>query len=383
VVPPATIEDVLTQQGKHNAYRCKLPAMLLVYFIIGLGLQRAQPYREVLRWLLDGLKPLWGAARLPAKMAGKAAISMARTALGWPVLQAVFAACAQPLATAATRGAWFAGRRLVALDGTAFATPDTASNTAAFGKSGSKHGASAFPLARVLVLVELGTHAVFGAAIGSWRSGETTLARRLLPRLGPGMLLLADRIFFSRALWDAACATGADLLWRVKADLDLPVEQALPDGSYLSTVYRTRGACRRGVGGRRVRVITYALPGVPHADACYRLVTTLLDPDAATAQDVAALYHERWEVEGVLDEVKTHLRGGNALLLRSLTGDGVRQEIYGLLLAHYTVRTVMHDAALQSGEDPDRLSFVHTVRVLRRQLSQGAALPPSAVATLV
>ena len=188
------------------------------------------------------------------------------------------------------------------------------------------------------------------------------------------MLCLADRQFFSHALWRQAIATGADLLWRVKGDLRLPCETPLPDGSSLTTLYPSATERRRRQNGVRVRVIEYRLLG---RDELYRLITTLLDPQVAPAEELAALYHERWEIEGALDEVKTHLRGAR-MVLRSQTPALVRQEVWGLLLAHFAVRGLIHEAALQANEDPDRLSFLHAVRVIRRQLPRFAAFPPSA-----
>ena len=383
IVPRATVAQVLRRHQRMHKIHCKLPAPFLVYFVIALGLRMALPTREVLRWLRQGMRALWGAAAVPAAMAGKAAISMARTRLGWEVPRDLYAACVRPLATQRTRGAWYRGRRLVAFDGTTFATPDTASNTAAFGKTGSKEGPSAFPLLRVVGLVEVGTHVVLAAILGAWRDAELTLAETLLPHLQAGMLCLLDRGFVGYPFWQQVTATGADLLGRLRANMDLPVEKRLDDGSYLSTLYPSPQDRRRGTRGVRVRVIEYTLPHVPDAEPVYRLCTTLLDPAQAPAAELAALYHERWEHESVLDEVKTHLRGGSAAVLRSLTADLVRQEVYGLLLAHYAVRGVMHDAARQADEDPDRLSFTHTVRVLRRTLPEAAALPPSAVVALV
>jgi len=195
--------------------------------------------------------------------------------------------------------------------------------------------------------------------------------------LQPGMLCLADRGFFSYDLWKRARAGGADLLWRLKKDLRLPVEQALPDGSYLSRIYPSARARQRGDAGVRVRVIEYRLEGVEAAEPSYRLLTTILDPAAAPALELAALYHQRWEIEGALDELKTHLRGAQ-IVLRSKTPDLVRQEFYGLLLAHFAVRGLMHEAALQAGEDPDRLCFLHAVRVIRRKLPLAVVIPPSA-----
>jgi len=169
------------------------------------------------------------------------------------------------------------------------------------------------------------------------------------------------------------------LLWRVKRNLVLPCEQRLPDGSYLSTIYPTVRDRRHRRRGIPVRVIEYTLEGVQEAEPIYRLITTILDQQAAPAQEVAALYPQRWEIETALDELKTHLRGGAHIVLRSKTPDLVRQEFWGFLLAHFAVRGLMHEAALAADEDPDRLSFTHAVRVIRRKLPQLAAFPPSAV----
>ena len=193
-------------------------------------------------------------------------------------------------------------------------------------------------------------------------------------------MCLADRQFFSHALWQGAAATGADLLWRVRRNLRLPREARLADGSYLTTVYPTEKDRRHRAAGIRVRVVEYRLEGVADAEPLYRLVTTILDPGAAPAAELAALYHERWEIEGALAELKTHLRGARAVL-RSRTPELVRQEFWGLLLTHFAVRGLMHEAALRADEDPDRLSFLHAVRVVRRKLPVFAALPPSGQAS--
>ena len=225
--------------------------------------------------------------------------------------------------------------------------------------------------------MENGPHVLFGARLGRYAEGEATLAARgVLAALRPGMLCLADRYFFGCALWQAAAETGADLLWRVRGNLRLPRETALPDGSYLTTIYPGDKDRRHRTGGVRVRVIEYRLEGVAEAEPRYRVVTTILDPQRAPAAELAALYHERWEIEGALAELKTQLRGARAVL-RSKTPELVRQEVWGLLLAHFAVRGLMHEAALRADEDPDRLSFSHAVRVIRRKLPQFAALPPS------
>jgi len=188
------------------------------------------------------------------------------------------------------------------------------------------------------------------------------------------MLCLADRYFFGHALWQAGSATGADLLWRVRSNLRLPRAAVLANGSYLSVVYPSEKDRRHATNGIQVRVVEYRLQGVADAEPLYRLVTTILDEAQAPAADLAALYHEYWEIEGALAELKTQPRGAQ-VVLRSKTPDLVRQEFWGLLLAHFAVRGLMHEAALRADENPDRLSFLHAVRVVRRKLPPLAAFP--------
>jgi hypothetical protein len=216
---------------------------------------------------------------------------------------------------------------------------------------------------------------VVAAGIAPYRHSEQAMAAELLPaKLTADMLVLADRNFYGFKLWQVACASGAKLAWRVKSNLGLPVQQLLPDGSYLSTVFDSADRLRRA--GQVVRVIDYTLQGLatPGPDS-YRLVTNILDPVAAPALELAALYHERWEIEGVFDEFKTHLRA-NSTVLRSKTPELVQQELWGLLLAHFAIRQLMAQAAWPRGLDPDRLSFTHAVRVIKRKMPQAAAVPP-------
>jgi Transposase DDE domain len=223
---------------------------------------------------------------------------------------------------------------------------------------------------------------LFGSRMDGYRTSEIALAKAVLPLLQPGMLCLADRNFFGYALWDQARATGADLLWRVKArQIRLPCEQRLPDGSYLSRIYPNEDR-RHKTNGIKVRVIEYELKDVEGSEPVYRLVTTIFDHEEAPAEELAALYHERWEIETALDELKTHQRGAN-IVLRSKSPDLVRQEFYGLIMAHFATRGLMHEAALKADVDPDNLSFLHTVRVIRRKLGVFAAVPPSAQACVL
>jgi hypothetical protein len=301
--------------------------------------------------------------------------------LGEAPLRRLYEQVVQPIAARATKGAWYRQWRLVSLDGSCLDVGDTAENGAPFGTPGASRGESAFPQLRFVALVENGTHGLFGAQLGRYVDSETTLAHAALAALRPGMLCLADRPFFGHALWQRAAGTGADLLWRVKCNLRLPRETVLADGSYLTTVYPSEKDRRHRTGGVRVRVVEYRLEGIADTEPLYRLVTTILDAAKAPAAELAALYHERWEIEGALAELKTQLRGAR-VVLRSKTPELVKQEVWGLLLAHFAVRGLMHGAGhcpapLQADEDPDRLSFSHAVRVVRRKLPQFATLPPS------
>jgi len=373
-VPPERVREVLAETGRASARERDLPAQVMVYYAIALALYMGSSTREVLRCLLEGLRWLWGAEAV--RVAGKSGLSQARSRLGEAPLRRLYEQVVQPVATRATKGAWYRRWRLVSLDGSCLDVADTAANRAAFGCPGASRGESAFPQLRFVALVENGTHVLFGARLGRFADGETTLGRDVLTGLRPGMLCLADRQFFGHALWQAAMATGAALLWRGKHNLRLPREAALADGSYLTTIYPSDKDRRHRTRGLRVRVVEYRLEGVAGAEPLYRLLTTILDPARAPAAELAALYHERWEIEGALAELKTRLRGARAVL-RSKTPELARQEFWGLLLAHFAVRGLMHEAALKADEDPDRLSFSHAVRVVRRKLPLFAALPPS------
>jgi hypothetical protein len=372
--PVEQVRAVLAATGTASRRQRDLPAHVVIYYVIALALYMQSSTREVLRCLLEGVQWLLGPGAT-VKVAGKSGISQARTRVGWEPLRQLHDAIVQPLAVPATQGAWYRTWRLITLDGSTLDVADEAGNAAAFGRPKASRGASAFPQLRFVALVENGTHALFGTQMGRYDTGETTLAEGAVGWLRPGMLCLADRLFYGFDLWTRAAATGADLLWRGKKNLRLPCEQRLPDGSYLSRIYPTTKDQRHRRRGVVVCVVEYQLDGVPGAEPLYRLLTTVLDPVAAPAAELAALYHERWEIETALDELKTHLRGAR-LVLRSKTPDLVRQEFYGLLLAHFAVRGLMHEAALHAGEDPDRLSFLHAVRVVRRQIVRFTAIPP-------
>jgi hypothetical protein len=374
VCPRALIEEVLADTGRGSQRERLLPAPAVVYYVMALALWREAPLEEVLRVVCEGLQWL-GNGDAGAIQASKSAISQARTRLGSEVMRQLAERVLRPLALPGAPGAWYRGLRVMAIDGSCMDVADEAANAKFFGYPGAPRGQCAFPQARLLGLVECGTHVVVAAEVAPYGRSEQAMAAELLPaKLKPDMLVLADRNFFGFKLWQIACASGAKLAWRVKADRKLPVEQMLPDGSYLSTVFDHED--RRRSAGQIVRVIDYTLTGsaTPTED-CYRLVTNILDPAQAPALELAALYRERWEIEGVFDEFKTHLRA-NSTVLRSKTPDLVLQELWGLLLAHFAIRQLMAQAAWPRGLDPDVLSFTHAVRVIKRKMPQAAAVPP-------
>jgi Insertion element 4 transposase N-terminal/Transposase DDE domain len=379
-VPMERIQSVLKETGKASQRQRDLPAHVVVYYVIALALYMQSSYREVLRCLLEGIQWLTDPTAA-LKVAGKSGISQARTRLGSEPVRQLHDAVVGPIAVASTRGAWYRGWRLVSLDGSTLDVADEQGNQRAFGRPAASRGQSAYPQVRFVSLVEGGTHVLFGSRVAAVATGEITLAREVISGLQKGMLCLADRNFYGFKLWNEAAATGADLLWRVKTNLRLPCEQRLADGSYLSRVYGSKRDFRRRQNGIVVRVIEYQLEGVAQAEPLYRLITTILDPDQAPATELAALYHERWEIETALDELKTHLRGAR-IVLRSKTPELVQQEFYGLMMAHYAVRGLMHEAALKEEVDPDTLSYVHAVRVVRRKLPSFVSIPPSAEGSL-
>jgi hypothetical protein len=368
--PPGMVDEVIEVAGRREHRSRLLPARLVVYYVLGLALFSESSYEEVMRNLVEGLS--WQSGWSKAwKMPSKSAIFQARRRLGAEPLEALFDRGCVPLATEATAGAFYRDWRLVAVDGTTLDLPDTADNDEVFGRPGASRGSSAFPQARLVAFAECGTHAITGAALGPYSESEQALTRQLLEHLGPGQLCLADRGFAGFPLFEAAQATGADLLWRARSNAVLPVIERFDDGSFRSEIVATPDK-RTRANVLSVRVIEYALedPGRPGTPERYRLITTIADPAAAPADELAALYAERWEIESALDELKTHQRGPK-MVLRSKTPDGVRQEIYGHLCTHYAIRALMSTAATNQDIDPDRVSFTRTLRAARRSTRAG------------
>jgi hypothetical protein len=383
--PAQTITKILRQCDRESKRIRAFPALATVYFVMALGLFMTYGYGEVLRTLTEGLAWLGGRR---GKLVTKGAVSSARARLGPEPLRLLHRQHAVPFATPGSRGAFFKGLLLVAFDGSLFALQDTPANSKAFGRPSNQRGTGAWPMLRFVALLEVGTRAIWAAALGPYKSSEVTLAAQLTDRLEKGMLCLADRLFPGYALWQKARANGCHLLWRAKRSPSLTWVKDLPDGSWIGRwISSDRTEKRANPQGLLVRVIEYQLEtkqvagpplagagsSVPVAPTTYRLFTSILDPAEASAEELAALYPQRWEIETAFDECKTHLRE-HRKVLRSQTPELVEQEFWGFLLAHYAVRKFAHQAAVEREEDPDDYSFTHVVRVIRRKLA--GSVPP-------
>ena len=376
VFPPDVVDEVIAECDRTEQRSRSLPARVMAYFAMGMALHSEGSYEDVLALMTDGLAWAGSKPAGPVKLPSKSAIFQARDRLGAEPLRGLFDRVAVPLATENTPGCWLAGRRLVAIDGTTLDVADTVVNDEFFGRPGvSKGERSAFPQARLVALAECGTHAIFDAEIGPYTTSELGLSKLLVDRLQPGMVLLADRAFTGFALWQQAAATGADLLWRARNNVTPRQIEVLADGSWLGEMRlnNTRVNTEHVV----VRVVDYTVDdGRDVETGPFRLFTTMLDPTEVTATELAAAYAQRWEIETIFDELKTHQRGSK-IVLRSKSPALVLQEIWGHLCCHYAIRTLMLAASIEAHVDPDRVSFVAALRITRRSLSQARGFSPS------
>jgi hypothetical protein len=377
---PQLVDAVLADTGRLQQRVRLLPARLMVYFVLALALFADVDYAEVMRQLVEGLSWRSGWKR-SWTVPSTAAISVARARLGAAPLVELFDRGCVPVAGEQSAAAFWRGLRLVGMDGTTLDVPDTVENVAEFGRPGSGRGegVGAFPQLRMVALAECGTHACFAAAIGSYRTGETTLAAELAGKLAPDMLVFADRNFLGHPLLSTFIAGGGQVCWRAKKNKVLPVLERYPDGSYRSEIVAS-GDKRARAHVITVRVIEYTVtdPGRPEAEERYRLVTTLLDHAAYPAEELAGLYAERWEFESLLDEMKTHQRGPR-VVLRSKSPEMARQEVYGYLACHYAIRALIASAADDAGLDPDRVSFTGALRAARRSVRAGIGVAERAI----
>lgn len=384
LVPPSLVDEALTAHDRHSKRNRTLPAQAVAYYVMALSFYSGVNTEEVLRVVTEGMEYL-GDAAIRSEV-GKSGISASRTRLGAEVMHYIADQALKPLAEPQTDGSFYRGLRIVSVDGATLDVADEAGNREAFGVPGTGKGQTGYPQIRCVGLLENGTHALFGVALGGYKDSEVSLAHKAIKNLKPDMLCLADRGFSGYPLWQAASQTGAQLLWRIPKNRKLPVLQRFKDGSYLSQI-TPAPATRKKMGDKTapaitVRVIDYQLPGVDNAEPVYRLITTLLDSEQYPADELAALYHARWSIETTFAEVKTTLKGAD-IVLRSKTPELVRQEFWGLLLAHHVVRKLMLEAALSRQRTPDVLSFKHSLTLIRRKLPASGAIPPRALPKVV
>jgi hypothetical protein len=361
ILPRAKVEEVLAAGHGNSRFCRRLPRWFVVWFVVSLGLFCRDSYQQVFRWL-----ERYGPKQTP----GRSTLCEARKRLGPAPLRRLAQAVIRLLGTPGTPGAFYQDMRLMALDGFIVDVPDTPTNEHAFGRPGSGRSPGAFPQVRVLSLCEVGSHVLWRSLLKPCHRGEISMTPYLLRFLMANMLLLWDRNFLSYDLVRLVIGRRAQLLARIKKNLVFQPIQAFSDGSYLAKLYPTAKARRHDTDGIVVRIIDYTFDDAnrPGSGEKHRLLTTLLDKSLHPAQRLIELYHERWEEEMTIDELKTHQR--ERPVLRSQTPAGVVQEIYGLLLGHYAIRTLMWQAAAGRGLDPDRLSFTDALKILRCRLPE-------------
>ena len=365
VIGPQRVRQALEDTGCFDSRRCRLTREVIFWVVLAMGLLTDLPIRQVFK-ACRRLRP--GEAT-----PHRSSLCLARQRLGLAPVRRLHEQTVRLLATPQTPGAFYKGWRLMALDGSVYNVPDSDANAAAFGRPSGPRGAGAFPQIRKLSLVEVGTHvevAFVAKGIKEPDSGEQRLAPGLFRHLRPDMLLVWDRGFFSYVLWKWVVTQGCQLLARVSSRLVLRPTQPLADGSYLAKMYRSSKHRRKDQDGILLRVIEYTFhdKGRPGSGQIHRLLTTLCDARKDPAKRLIELYHERWEEELAIDELKTHQK--QRPVLRSQRPAGVVQEIYGLLLAHFVVRKLMFEAAAKAAVSPRQLSFVGALKILRCRLPE-------------
>ena len=373
-IPVHEVLQVLEDTDCFDSRSCTLTFEVTCWIVLAMGILTDMPIRAVFR----AATTLHNLVHVPAR----STLCEARQRLGVAPVRRLFYRTARPLSGPDTPGAFYKDLRLMGIDSTVLTAPDSEANSRVFGRpSAGSRGEGAFPQVRKISLVELGSHAevAFEVRPVNAKGGEQGVVPALLRHVKAGMLLLLDAGFYAYHLWCKAVATDAQLLVRLSCTLQLPVHRVLSDGSYLSKVYPDGRAREKDKGGHMVRVIRYTHndPRRVNCGVEHRLLTTLLDAQKYPAHELICTYHERWEIELVFDEQKTHqapVMPGKEAQLRSETPAGVVQELHALALGHYLTRAFMSEAAEQAGVDPDRLSFIGCLRVLRMRLPEYTAV---------
>lgn len=377
-IPPEAISRAIAQTNSQECRIRSLPAHLVVCLVIAMSLWSRDSMRAVLKNLMDGLSEAWLKVGKYWRVPCKSAITQARKRLRAQVMSQLFHQLVRPMATPQTIGAFIGGLRVVVIDGTTFDVPDSDVNARVFGRPSTRPGTqAAFPKVRLVMLIEAGTHIIFDALMCPYRLGERVRALRLLRSVTQGMLLMWDRGLHSYAMVQATLNKKCAYLGRIPANVKFLAEKPLEDGSYLSWIHPSGKLRRKGCQAIQVRVIEYTIenPDKPQENLTYRLITSLFDIVQFPAQLLATEYHQRWEVENTIDELKIHLCERKTPI-RSQNPREVVQEVYGWLLGHWAVRLLMFQTASQADMAPLRLSFTGTLRVIRRAIPKFQRLQP-------
>ena len=364
-IPTEAISQAIAQTHSNEERKRALPSHLVVCLVIAMSLWSKVSMRTVLKNLVDGLSETWVRVGQYWRVPCKSSITEARQRIGCGVISRLFHLVAHPCATSQTPEAFLGGLRVMAVDGTVFDVPDTQANARVFGYPRTRPGTvAAFPKVRLVLLIEAGTHLIVDALMCPYRIGERTRAKKLLRSVHSGMLLMWDRGLHSYKMVQATFNQECDYLGRIPKNVKFSVEKALPDGSYLSWIAPDGKSKKKGGTKILVRVIEYTID-TDDQPQTYRLITSLTDVEKFPALLLATEYHRRWEVESTIDELKVHLLGRKTLI-RSLNPREVVQEIYGWLLGHWAVRSLMFQVAESAEISPLRLSFTGTLNIVRR-----------------
>jgi hypothetical protein len=364
VLPMQEIKAALDAENVQASRVRKLNLLVTVLVIVGMNLYPFLSIGHVMQKMARGLRFIWPDPDYD--VVKDSALSYRRYQVGPRVMARLFRQICRPIATLETKGAFLFGLRMMAIDGTEETIPDTPANEAVFGRHHTGRSPAAFPQVQCVYLAECGAHAIVDAGFWPIHTSERIGGRRLLRSITAGMLVMWDRGFHEYDMIVGVQKRQAHVLGRLPAHVKPERIQSLDDGSYLAYLYPSDYQRRKQGERCLVRVIEYKLtdPALADTDEVHRLVTTLLDPDAYPSVELVCAYHERWEIEIAIDEMDTHQRLSQRTL-RSLKPVGVIQELYGLLIAHFVVRFLMHEAALLADVDPDRLSFVHAIEVIK------------------
>lgn len=367
VIPQSIMDQALIDSGRDHQRACRLCHRSMLWVVLAMGLLTHLPIRQVYKHARR--------MRPGEKTPSRSNLCEARQRLGAEPVRCVFDRVARPLATPTTPGAFYRGLRLMGIDGTVLDVPDTPANNERFHRSSGGRGDGAFPQVRKVSLVELGTHVEVAMAFGGWQDSEQKLVGQLWDKIPADALLLEDRGFFSYNHWKTLDSRAVKLLIRMKNNLILKPIERLPDRSYLAKIYPSPYHRDKDRDGIVVRVIEYTLddPQRTGHQETHRLVTNLFDHETFPALALICNYHERWEIELVFDEQKTHLdprRASKPAHLRSQTPEGIEQELYAVSLGHFVVRAMMFEAAKEENLDVDQLSFTGSLHILQARLPE-------------